>query len=164
MLNLVWIRVVFLESDIVVGSPWPCVILKTMWKMARIVHTKCEFCGRLKQSVGSRNSETLETQIFWSLGSSCLAKYIKIHQNTRKWSLTSKEVSGPNGFCHHGRSVEGRDWDSAAELQGCPTASSWVAPRRLESDGFLWRYESLKKGIFGGSPHSNSQNMPQIIS
>ena len=83
VLNLVWIRVVFLESDIVVGSPWPCVILKTMWKMARIVHTKCEFCGRLKQSVGSRNSETLETQIFWSLGSSCLAKYIKIHQNTR---------------------------------------------------------------------------------
>jgi len=80
VLNLVWIGVVFLESDIVVGSPWPCVILKTMWKMARIVHTKCEFCGRLKQSIGSRNSETLETHIFWSLGSSCFAKYIKILQ------------------------------------------------------------------------------------
>ena len=65
VLNLVWIGVVFLESDIVVGSPWPCVILKTMWKMARIVHTKCEFCGRLKQSIGSRNSETLETHIFF---------------------------------------------------------------------------------------------------
>jgi len=78
----------------------------------------------------------------------------------------SKEVSGPNGFCHHGRSVEGGEWDRSAASPrlchgfklGCPEAIGELMVSSGDTKA------SSKKGILGGSLHSNSQNMPQIIS